>query len=102
MIRGQQWRDVIQMQSGWIGQNDGFSVEFDLKFHSTDEALHGERIAVFTKQPGIVAAGAINFIAIGPKNALWSERFRLVGLLHCTKLTHGFTYKIILSGLFGI
>ncbi|KAL5111756.1 putative leucine--tRNA ligase mitochondrial [Taenia crassiceps] len=75
-IRGQQWRDVIQMQEGWIGSNDGFVVEFDLDFHSTEEDLQGERLAVFTKQPGLAAAGAISFIAVGPQSIFWNERFR--------------------------
>ncbi|VDM31156.1 unnamed protein product [Hydatigera taeniaeformis] len=75
-IKGQQWRDVIQMQEGWIGPNDGFVVEFDLDFHSTDKDLQGERLAVFTKQPGLVAAGAISFVAVGPQSIFWNERFR--------------------------
>ncbi|KAL5963817.1 putative leucine--tRNA ligase mitochondrial [Taenia solium] len=75
-IRGQQWRDVIRMQEGWIGPNDGFVVEFDLDFHSTEEDLQGERLAVFTKHPGLVAAGAISFIAVGPQSIFWNERFR--------------------------
>ncbi|EUB63552.1 Leucyl-tRNA synthetase [Echinococcus granulosus] len=75
-IRGQQWRDVIQMQEGWIGPNDGFVVEFDLVFHSTDKEHQGERLAVFTKQPGLAAAGAISFVAVGPQSIFWNERFR--------------------------
>ncbi|KAM7540286.1 hypothetical protein Aperf_G00000037227 [Anoplocephala perfoliata] len=64
-IKGQQWRDVIQMQEGWIGPNDGFTVEFDLDFHSSEEELREERLAVFTKHPGLAAAEAVNFISPG-------------------------------------
>ncbi|VDD76933.1 unnamed protein product [Mesocestoides corti] len=76
-VKGHQWRDVIQMQQGWIGPIDGFAVEFDLDFHSTEKELQGERLAVFTKNPGLAAAGAINFVAVGPQSIFWNERFRL-------------------------
>lgn len=66
------------MQEGWIGSNDDFVVEFDLDFHSTEENLQGERLAVFTKQPGLAAAGAISFIAVGPQSIFWNEQFRFV------------------------
>lgn len=81
-IKGQQWRDVIQMQEGWIGPNDGFTLEFDLNFHSSENELQGERLAIFTKQPGLAAAEAFNFVSVGPQSIFWNDRFRLVSLTH--------------------
>lgn len=65
------------MQQGWIGSLDGYAVEFDLDFHSTDEEFQGERLAVFSKHPGLAASGAFNFISVGPQSMYWNERFRL-------------------------
>ncbi len=77
-MKGQQWRDVIHMQQGWIGAIDGYALEFDLDFHSTDEELQGERLAVFSQEPGIAAASAVNFVSVGPGSMYWNDRFRLV------------------------
>nr|CDS27600.2 leucyl tRNA synthetase [Hymenolepis microstoma] len=75
-IKGQQWRDVIQMQEGWIGPNDGFTLEFDLDFQSPDMELQGERLAVFSKHPGLAAAEAANFVSVGPRSIYWNDHFR--------------------------
>ncbi|VDN98946.1 unnamed protein product [Rodentolepis nana] len=75
-IKGQQWRDVIQMQEGWIGSNDGYTLEFDLDFHSADVELQGERLAVFSKHPGLAAAEVTNFVSVGPRSIYWNDRFR--------------------------
>lgn len=80
------------MQEGWIGQNDGFTLEFDLDFHSSDKDLQGERLAVFTKQPGLAAAEAVNFVSVGPQSIFWNDRFRLVSSI-CLKIVNS---KILL------
>ncbi len=66
------------MQQGWIGAIDGYALEFDLDFYSTDEELQGERLAVFSQEPGIAAASAVNFVSVGPGSMYWNDRFRLV------------------------
>ncbi|KAL7061996.1 hypothetical protein AAHC03_01765 [Spirometra sp. Aus1] len=76
-IEGNQWREVIQMQRGWLGPVDGVVLEFDLLFNAEDRAeFEGERIAVYTQQPGLAASEAVSYIAVGSQHLLWNPRFR--------------------------
>ncbi|BHF57977.1 Belongs to the class-I aminoacyl-tRNA synthetase [Sparganum proliferum] len=76
-IEGNQWREVIQMQRGWLGPVDGVVLEFDLLFNAEDRTeFEGERIAVYTQQPGLAASEAVSYIAVGSQHLLWNPRFR--------------------------
>uniref|UniRef100_A0A0X3NJV4 leucine--tRNA ligase n=1 Tax=Schistocephalus solidus TaxID=70667 RepID=A0A0X3NJV4_SCHSO len=76
-IEGNHWREVIQMQRGWLGPVDGVTLEFDLLFDAEDSVdFQGERLAVYTQQPGLAAGEAVSYIAVGSQHILWNPRFR--------------------------
>ncbi|KAF6773120.1 hypothetical protein AHF37_10944 [Paragonimus kellicotti] len=92
-IEGNQWRDVIQMQRGWLGNLDGTQMDFDLEIatplienHSsacdTIPNVAGERVTVFTRYPGLAVADVISHINVNPSSVYFGDHFRLVSLRH--------------------
>ncbi|KAF8566040.1 hypothetical protein P879_02191 [Paragonimus westermani] len=87
-IEGNQWRDVIQMQRGWLGNLDGTQMDFDLETttpltenHSSNcdafANVAGERVTVFTRYPGLAVADAISHINVNPSSVYFGDHFRL-------------------------
>ncbi|VEL20033.1 unnamed protein product [Protopolystoma xenopodis] len=98
-IQGMQWRDVINLQKGWLGSLTHTLVEFDLipaslpvkkastqitPSDSAEQSLQGQRISVFHLHPSLIVADAFDFLSVGPDSPYWSEKFRRVSSLYYT------------------
>ncbi|OON23131.1 putative leucine--tRNA ligase, partial [Opisthorchis viverrini] len=87
-IEGNEWRDVVQMQRGWLGTLDGTQIELDVNPVVSSEEQHtkeescafgvtGERVNVFTKYPGLAVADVISHIGVHPGSVYFEEQFRM-------------------------
>ncbi|CAL8091508.1 unnamed protein product [Calicophoron daubneyi] len=83
-IENNEWRDVVQMQRGWLGKLDGTQMEFDLQLSSTQpnnpelqSEVQAERLAVFTKYPSLAAADLISYVAVSRESIYFDDHFRL-------------------------
>ncbi|VDP47197.1 unnamed protein product [Schistosoma mattheei] len=92
-IENNQWRDVIQLQRGWLGHLNGTQMEFNI--HSSTEhheinpqqsfldcghlkniVPQNERLVVFTKYPSLAVADLISHVKVGPDSVYFSDIYR--------------------------
>ncbi|THD18081.1 Leucyl-tRNA synthetase [Fasciola hepatica] len=86
-IEGNQWRDVIQMQRGWLGKLDGTQIEFDVTSPSVCDILmqrtnidspskSQERLIVFTREPHLIVADFVSHIDVTTDSVYFSDCYR--------------------------
>ncbi|CAI2725854.1 unnamed protein product [Schistosoma spindalis] len=92
-IENNQWRDVIQLQRGWLGHLNGTQMEFNI-YSSTEHheikpqqsfvdcghlkniVPQNERLVVFTKYPSLAVADLISHVKVGPDSVYFSDIYR--------------------------
>lgn len=86
-IENNEWRDVVNIQRGWLGQLNGTQMEFDLVLFDQGNNIQqanysnmNERLIVFTKYPVLAVADLISYIEIGPDSIFYSDEYRMVCL----------------------
>ncbi|KAK4469665.1 hypothetical protein MN116_006613 [Schistosoma mekongi] len=94
-IENNQWRDVVQLQRGWLGNLNGTQMEFNIYssveqhdcnprhhhtiFQSSFKCGHvkaNERLAVFTKYPNLAVADLVSHIRVGPDSIYFADIYR--------------------------
>ncbi|KAH8859259.1 Leucine--tRNA ligase [Schistosoma japonicum] len=98
-IENNQWRDVVQLQRGWLGHLNGTQMEFNIYssveqhdcnprhhhtiFQSSFKCEHiknviqeNERLAVFTKYPNLAVADLVSHIRVGPDSVYFADIYR--------------------------
>ncbi|VDP74391.1 unnamed protein product [Echinostoma caproni] len=89
-IEGNQWRDVVQMQRGWLGNLEGTQIEFDLVVCGTNSVSSDlnnqeqtrapprpeERLTVFTKEPHLVVADLVSHIDVTMDSVYYTDSYR--------------------------
>ncbi|KAG5450113.1 putative leucine--tRNA ligase, mitochondrial, partial [Clonorchis sinensis] len=65
-IEGNEWRDVVQMQRGWLGTLDGTQIELDVNSVVSSEYY-----------PGLAVADVISHIDVHPGSVYFEEQFRM-------------------------
>ncbi|CAH8499147.1 unnamed protein product [Schistosoma margrebowiei] len=92
-IENNQWRDVIQLQRGWLGHLNGTQMEFNI-YSSTEHheinpqqsfldcgnlkniVPQNERLVIFTKYPSLAVADLISHVKVGPDSVYFSDIYR--------------------------
>ncbi|CAH8472065.1 unnamed protein product [Schistosoma turkestanicum] len=98
-IENNQWRDVVQLQRGWLGDLNGTQMEFNIYTSSSSTVEHhesnspppqssveceharnglvqNERLVVFTKYPSLAVADLISYIRVGPDSVYFTDIYR--------------------------
>ncbi|CAH8492977.1 unnamed protein product [Heterobilharzia americana] len=100
-IENNQWRDVVHLQRGWLGNLNGTQMEFDIHssyeqhkanprqhamLYSTSKYDHSmnsnvtvnERVVVFTRYPSLAVADLVSYIRVGPDSVYFADMYRKV------------------------
>ncbi|CAH8500232.1 unnamed protein product [Schistosoma bovis] len=92
-IENNQWRDVIQLQRGWLGHLNGTQMEFNIYASTEHHEINpqqsfldcghlknivpqNERLVVFTKYPSLAVADLISHVKVGPDSVYFSDIYR--------------------------
>ncbi|VDQ13182.1 unnamed protein product [Trichobilharzia regenti] len=117
-IENNEWRDVVNLQRGWLGNLNGTQIEFDVissderqrvdprqhqmlyspatDGHSIRSKKTKDRLVVFTKYPSLAVADLISYIRVGSDSVYFADMYRKVGRL----LMHSLCYFVLDKGWF--
>nr|CAH8838380.1 unnamed protein product [Trichobilharzia regenti] len=97
-IENNEWRDVVNLQRGWLGNLNGTQIEFDVissderqrvdprqhqmlyspatDGHSIRSKKTKDRLVVFTKYPSLAVADLISYIRVGSDSVYFADMYR--------------------------